>query len=51
MQEWFALSDAAKVVLIIEMWAGRLEIFPALALIISFISLGARRREAPGAQD
>ncbi len=28
----------------------RLEIFPALALIISLISLGARRREAPVAQ-
>jgi trk system potassium uptake protein TrkH len=47
---WFALSDTAKAVLIVEMWAGRLEIFPALALIISLISLGARRREAPGAQ-
>jgi trk system potassium uptake protein TrkH len=51
MQEWFALSDAAKAVLIVEMWAGRLEIFPALALMISLISLGARRREAPGTQD
>jgi Trk-type K+ transport system membrane component len=29
---------------------GRLEIFPALALMISLISLGARRREVPGAQ-
>lgn len=44
-QQWFAMGDTAKAVLILEMWAGRLEIFPALALIIAIISLSARKRE------
>jgi trk system potassium uptake protein TrkH len=45
-QEWFALPEVAKVVLIIEMWAGRLEIFPALALIISLFSVMTRKKES-----
>lgn len=45
MQEWFALSETAKVVLIIQMWAGRLEIFPALALIISLLSVITKKKE------
>jgi trk system potassium uptake protein TrkH len=44
-EDWYALPDIAKVVLIIEMWAGRLEIFPALALLISLFSLISRKKE------
>jgi len=44
-EEWFNLSDIAKIVLIIEMWAGRLEVFPALALIISFFSVLSSKKE------
>jgi trk system potassium uptake protein TrkH len=43
--EWYALPDVAKIVLIIEMWAGRLEVFPALALIISFFSVLSSKKE------
>lgn len=44
-QQWFTLPEIAKIVLIIEMWAGRLEVFPALALIISFFSVLSRKKE------
>lgn len=43
-QEWFAIPDPVKVVLIIEMWAGRLEIFPALALLVSLLSVITPKR-------
>lgn len=43
--DWYALSDIAKTVLIIQMWAGRLEIFPALALLISLISVIFKKKE------
>lgn len=44
-EEWFSLGSQAKVILIIGMWIGRLEIFPALALISSLLIIS--RRETP----
>ena len=43
-QDWFALSSLAKSILIFEMWIGRLEIFPALALI-SALLIAIRREQ------
>jgi trk system potassium uptake protein TrkH len=36
--DWFAINELAKVTLIILMWAGRIEIFPAMILVASFIA-------------
>jgi Trk-type K+ transport system membrane component len=36
--DWFAINELAKITLIILMWAGRIEIFPAMILVASFIA-------------
>lgn len=36
-EKWLAMPSPAKSILIFEMWIGRLEIFPALALITSLL--------------
>lgn len=42
--EWFELGSQAKVILITGMWIGRLEIFPALALISSLLIVSRREK-------
>jgi trk system potassium uptake protein len=39
--DWFAINDLAKATLITLMWAGRIEIFPAMILVASL--LGGKR--------
>ena len=42
--EWYDLGSQAKVILITAMWIGRLEIFPAFALISSLLIISRRER-------
>jgi trk system potassium uptake protein TrkH len=36
--DWFAINDLAKITLIVLMWAGRIEIFPAMILVASIVA-------------
>jgi len=42
--EWYDLGSQAKVILITAMWIGRLEIFPAFALISSLLVISRREK-------
>ena len=42
--KWFSLPRIAKVILIIQMWAGRLEIYPAFALFYALITSWKKER-------
>ncbi|MFQ6105590.1 MAG: TrkH family potassium uptake protein [Candidatus Hydrothermarchaeaceae archaeon] len=43
-QDWFSLVNETKIILIGVMWIGRLEIFPALALISSLLIVSRREQ-------
>jgi trk system potassium uptake protein TrkH len=44
--EWFNMGSQSKIILIIGMWIGRLEIFPAFALISSLLIISRREKRS-----
>jgi len=44
--DWFNMGSQTKIILIIGMWIGRLEIFPAFALISSLLIISRREKRS-----